>query len=233
MTRTALADLLLGAGMAFLAGATDVYGVAHLHDLYVSFMSGNTTSLGIALGRADWQRAGLIAQIIALFVAGATGGTVLSMLVGQAHRVAVSLAVMLLLAAPLVLPGLLIPALVVAMGALNAFMNRIDGMTVGLTYVTGALVKLGQGLGQAVCGKAARLDWLWQAPMWLSLLGGAVAATLVRRWFGAGSLWPLPAVAALLTLAAAWRAAMAVAEADPRGEAPKRRPPRCNKKGCR
>ena len=205
MKRTLLADLLLGAGMAFLAGATDVYGVARLHDLFVSFMSGNTTNLGIALANADWPRAGLIGQIVALFVAGAAGGTVLSTLAGAAHRLAVSLAVTLLLAVPLVLPGLLVPSLVVSMGALNAFMNHIGAAAISLTYVTGALVKVGQGVGRALCGNTAERDWLWQLPLWFSLLAGSVAAALLRNRFGELALWPLPAMAALLTLAAAWR----------------------------
>ena len=200
-----LADLLLAAGIAFLAGVTDVYGVARLHGLFVSFMSGNTTNLGIALAAADWPRAGLIGQIIALFVAGAAGGTVLSTLAGAAHRLAVSFAVTLLLAIPLVLPGLLVPSLVVSMGVLNAFMKHIGAASISLTYVTGALVKLGQGVGQAICGNTAQLDWLWQLPLWLSLLAGSVAAALLREWCGATAMWPLPALAALLTLAAAWR----------------------------
>ena len=49
----ALTTFLFAAGMASLAGATDVYGIAHLHGLFVSFMSGNTTTLGVALGHGD------------------------------------------------------------------------------------------------------------------------------------------------------------------------------------
>ena len=188
--------------MAFLAGATDVYGVGRLHDLYVSFMSGNTTSLGIALGHQDWPRAGLAGLLVLLFVAGAAGGTALSTLAGHAHRVAVSVAVTLALAVPLVRPGLEIPAYVLAMGALNAFMNRIGSTSVGLTYVTGALVKIGQGIGRALCRQGGDLAWLWQVPLWLSLLAGAVAATLARARLGGGVLWPLPTLAAVITAAA-------------------------------
>jgi uncharacterized membrane protein YoaK (UPF0700 family) len=63
---------LLACAMAFLAGATDVCGLFRLHDLFVSFMSGNTTMLAFALGRGQLERAGMIAGLIGLFVAGAS-----------------------------------------------------------------------------------------------------------------------------------------------------------------
>ena len=44
-----LGALLLAGGMAFLAGATDVYGPSRLRGLFVSFMSGNTTMFGKAI----------------------------------------------------------------------------------------------------------------------------------------------------------------------------------------
>ncbi len=72
------ARLALAGGMAFLAGATDVYGLSRLHDLYVSFMSGNTTSLGKAIGEGDFARAATAAGLIGLFVAGAAVGAVLA-----------------------------------------------------------------------------------------------------------------------------------------------------------
>ncbi len=195
-------ELSLGAGMAFLAGATDVYGVVRLNDLYVSFMSGNTTMFGMSLGHADWPRARLIGGLITMFVLGAAGGTVLSIVAGPSHRFAVSLAVTLLLSIPVLLPAFEIPAFVVAMGALNAFMNSVDGVAISLTYVTGTLVKIGQGLGRAACGQVSNLTWLWQLPMWFSLLAGAVAAVLARQLGADVPAWPLPVWAAFLTAAA-------------------------------
>lgn len=60
--------------MAALAGATDVFGLARLHDLFVSFMSGNTTMMALAIGEMKWARAGLIAEILALFLGGVALG---------------------------------------------------------------------------------------------------------------------------------------------------------------
>ena len=165
-------------------------------------MSGNTTSLGVAVGEGNWARAWLILWIVGLFVAGAAAGAVLAEASGSRQRAVVTLAVALVLAIPLFLPSLAIAAFVLAMGALNASMNRVGEASISLTYVTGALVKFGQGIGRTLCGKPDDWTWAWQAPMWASLLAGAVAATLVRQRLGAEVLWPLPAYALVIGVAA-------------------------------
>lgn len=124
--------------MAFLAGAKDVYGLGRLGHLFVSFMSGNTTKLGVALGQSHWNEAGKIAGLIGLFVLGAA---------------LVAFMVAALLAVPTVLPTWTVTALLLAMGALNASMTRIGQFTVSLTYATGSLVRFGQSLASLCCGK--------------------------------------------------------------------------------
>ena len=200
--RGTLTAFPLAAGLASLAGATDAYGLSFLRDLFVSFMSGNTTSLGVALGEGNWARAGLILGVVGLFVAGAAAGAVLGEASGRRHRAVVTLAVAFALAVPLFLPNLAVPAFVLAMGALNASMNRVGEVSISLTYVTGTLVKFGQGIGRTLCGKPGGWSWALQAPMWASLLAGAVAATLVRQRLGDEVLWPLPAYALALGVAA-------------------------------
>ena len=158
--------------MAALAGATDVYGISLLRDLSVSFMSGNTTLLGIALGQGNWPRAALISGLIACFVAGAAAGAALGEAGGRHHRVCVIVAVALVLVIPSIAPKWAASCLVASMGALNASMNRVGEAGVTLTYVTGTLVKLGQGIGRALCGKLDGWSWIRQAPMWGSLLAG-------------------------------------------------------------
>lgn len=196
----ALPNLPVAAGMAFLAGATDVHGLDRLHDLFVSFMSGNTTMLGVALSHGDWARSGFIAELVGLFVAGAATGAALGVVSGRWHATAVAFVVTVVLGVPLLQPGWTTPSLVLAMGALNAAMSCVGEAAVSLTYVTGTLVKFGQGVGRALCGQTGGWMWLWQLPMWLSLLAGAAAAVLVQRHLGQGALWPLPAFALLLTL---------------------------------
>jgi len=192
----------LAVGMALLAGATDVYGLAYLNNLFVSFMSGNTTMLGMALGSQDWARMHLIAALVGGFVAGAVAGEVLAILASARHTAAVALMVAAVLVVPLAKPDWTAGAFVIAMGALNASITRIGAATVSLTYVTGTLVRFGQGIGRTLCGRPGDWSWVLQAPLWLSLLAGCVGATVVRHRLGGGAVWPLPVSALLLALAA-------------------------------
>ena len=200
--REEVGDFALAGGMAFLAGATDVYGLARLHDLFVSFMSGNTTLLGKALGEGDMNRAMTVAGIVGLFIGGVVVGTIVAEWSGTWRTPAVITAVAGLLLVSSVRPSGAIPALVLAMGALNAAMSHVGQAKVSLTYVTGTLVKFGQGLGKQLCGKGGGWSWTLQGAMWLCLLAGAVTAVQLQARFGADETWPLPAIAVALALTA-------------------------------
>ncbi len=187
--------------MAFLAGATDAYGFVELRGLYVSFMSGNTTMLGMALGGGGLARSAAIALLIGMFVVGAAAGEVLFNVAGRFREAAVPFVVSVLLCVPLAIPGWTAFAFVLAMGAFNAAMSKVGSASVSLTYVTGALVKFGQGAGNWLTGRRADLSWLLQAPMWASLLAGSIAAVTAQR-LGAERPWPLPVMGSLLTTCA-------------------------------
>lgn len=186
--------------MAFLAGATDVYGLAELHDLYVSFMSGNTTMLGVALGSGHPARAATIAGLVGLFVTGAACGTALTNFSGRSHTPAVLSAVSIMLCVPLLHPDWTVYAFILAMGSLNAAISKVGAASVSLTFVTGALVKVGQGVGNWITGRRADRSWLVQAAMWGSLLTGSSAAAFVR-YLGVGRPWPLPFIGVVLAAA--------------------------------
>lgn len=214
MTRTLPTDdttldlrrgLALVFGLSALAGAVDACGLAILKDLFVSFMSGNTTSLAVAIGRGEVSRILLIAPIIATFVAGAAAGTMLAIAAGRRHLPVVVAAVAGILALPVAWPAATIPAMTFAMGALNAAMNRAGSVSVSLTYVTGTLVKLGIGLGQLLCGRVRDWAWLLQAVPWLGLVAGGIAAAVALAHVGRLAIDGLPLVA-LAIAASAWLA---------------------------
>jgi uncharacterized membrane protein YoaK (UPF0700 family) len=200
---TAAIQLAMAGGLAFLAGATDVHGLTLLRDLFVSFMSGNSTMLGVAIARGDFDRAGKIAGIIAMFVAGATAGSLIAALAGPRHTVIVLLIVTVLLVLPMLAPQWSVPLLIVAMGLLNAAMHRAGATGISLTYVTGALVKFGQGLGLLLCRRQEDASWWKQGVLWACLLTGAAAAAVLELRVGTGIVWTLPVLAAVLTIAAA------------------------------
>lgn len=205
--RGEVSALVLAGSMVFLAGATDVYGLSKLRDLFVSFMSGNTTSLGVAIGSGDGGRAAMAAALIALFVVGAAAGTVLAEWSGRWHSVVVMVAVTVLLTIAAAVPSHSIHTIVLAMGALNAAFSRIGVSSVSLTYVTGALVKFGQGVGRLIIGRGHG-DWSWtvQGVMWGCLLAGGVAGRLAEaRLAGSGEVWALAGMALVLTGGSVWK----------------------------
>ena len=199
-------DLPLGLALVFalsaLAGAVDACGLTILKDLFVSFMSGNTTSLAVAIGHGDRARILAILPLIVTFVAGAAAGTVVAILAGRRHLPVVVLAVALILALPIVAPAATVLAMTCAMGALNAAMNRAGAVSVSLTYVTGTLVKLGAGLGHLVCGRAKDWVWLEQGVPWLGLVTGGVLAARGLSHVCKATIDALPLVALAIAIGA-------------------------------
>jgi len=183
---------LLAIGLAGLAGYVDSVGFLSADGYFVSFMSGNTTRLGVNLGRNPAQ-ALIPALLIAGFILGVAGGTVVSGRAGARRKPAVlALVCTLVLGAasshalgwPLAVPALL----VLAMGALNNTFQRGGDVAVGLTYMTGALVKLGQALGAVLLGER-RAGWAAYLLLWSGLATGAVLGALAWSHVAAGALW--------------------------------------------
>jgi uncharacterized membrane protein YoaK (UPF0700 family) len=187
--------------LAAFAGTVDACGLSILKDLYVSFMSGNTTSLARALAQQDWPRAGLLGEIIGGFVAGAAGGEALALLAGRYRLPVVILAVAAILTVPPLARAAAVPAMVFAMGALNAAMLKAGPVPVSVTYATGALVKFGQGLSRWIFGQARDATWLQQTVPWLGLLAGASVAALTIFRVGTRTYAALPLVALAMAVA--------------------------------
>nr|GLK21597.1 hypothetical protein GCM10017606_24240 [Microbacterium terregens] len=83
-----------------------------------------------------------------------------------------------------------------AMGAENLVFQRDGEVSIGLTYMTGAVVKAGQRIGMALLG-GARWDWLPHLLLWSSLVAGAIIGALSFHRLGLDGLW-FAALAALL-----------------------------------
>jgi uncharacterized membrane protein YoaK (UPF0700 family) len=81
-----------------------------------------------------------------------------------------------------------IAAIVLAMGLENAVFQIDGGSGLGLTYVTGALVKVGQFLAAALTG-GARLGWVPNLLLWAALVVGSVTGALAYRWINLAAIW--------------------------------------------
>jgi uncharacterized membrane protein YoaK (UPF0700 family) len=99
--------------------------------------------------------------------------------------------------------------MVLAMGALNAAMDRSGNLSVSLTYVTGTLVKFGQGLGDFLARRSRGLDWLAQASPWAGLITGGIVGAVAQTQIGETVDW-LPVL--LASLLAVWTALLPTAD---------------------
>jgi uncharacterized membrane protein YoaK (UPF0700 family) len=193
--------IALACTLSALAGYIDGIGFIHLGGLFVSFMSGNSTRLGVSAAEADWPKALQALGLIGLFVAGAAGGSLIVLGRGRQRQ-----ALLLLVEAMLLGGGTLgyefgwsqfaIAAIVLAMGLENAVFQIHGGAGLGLTYVTGALVKVGQLLANALTG-GPRWAWLPNLLLWAALVIGAMIGALAYQRINLAAVW-FAAAAALI-----------------------------------
>jgi uncharacterized membrane protein YoaK (UPF0700 family) len=194
----------LALGLSALAGFVDAIGFVQLGGFFVSFMSGNSTRLAVGLfhSSADWQ---LAAVLIVTFLAGTVAGSLAGRIFVRRH-----LAVLMLVTIMLVLSAIsassgwtLLSALLLAaaMGAENATFERVGEVQIGLTYMTGTLVKVGQRIAGAIMGDDPRA-WIAYAQLWLALVAGAIGGAATWRFAGPAALWVAACFAAVACYAA-------------------------------
>lgn len=191
---------MLGLALSAAAGFVDAVGWIAFGGVFVAFMSGNTTRMGVEVVRGDLMAAWQAAQPILAFTAGAVLGAVLRPRLGLAGLLAAEAALLALAAALVAAAAPAILPLAVAMGLQNLARHQVAGAQLGGTFITGTLVGLGQaiaaGEGRAIAAQAAG---------WLALAAGIVAGAVAMA--GPGPAPALAGLAALLLLAAGTLAA--------------------------
>lgn len=188
-----------------VAGYVDAVGFLHSGGFFVSFMSGNSTRL--AVGVAHWTTAaGMAGGLIVSFVIGVTLGSLCGS-IDERHRrsIVLGLVAALLAAAAIVgTAGATVLALVLtalAMGAENAAFEQPGGGSIGLTYMTGTLAKIGQGIAAMLRGKGG-FEWLSYVALWAGLVTGAILGAGVYAQIGVAALWGAAGASAILALVA-------------------------------
>jgi len=169
--------------LSMIAGMTDAIGFVVTGD-FVSFMSGNTTRLAVSIGAANHALAIHICMLIAAFVVGNAAGVFAARLARRrAWPLLMTIGVLLSVCAINdAAPAAFILA-VLAMGMINAVVEEVNGLPIGLTYVTGALSRFGRGLGRWLLGER-RNGWRVQLIPWGGMLIGAIAGGLLAQSFG-------------------------------------------------
>jgi len=195
----------LALGIAGLAGFVDATGFLAANSYFVSFMSGNTTRLGV-----DLATQGIQALIPALLIVGFVIGVTLGALIADRFEARRKSAVLgfsslLLLAAAIVYSSGsqngYIASSVLAMGALNNTFRRDKEVAIGVTYMTGALVRFGQGIASLLAGER-RPGWALNLLLWASLFLGAVVGAVMAIQLQHLSAWVAAGIALCLLVAA-------------------------------
>ncbi|OOG70295.1 MULTISPECIES: YoaK family protein [Sinorhizobium/Ensifer group] len=192
--------LLVVALIAFLAGMTDAIGLLTVGD-FVSFMSGNTTRAATAVADGNLLRSLVLIGSLAVFVVGNALGTIVSSRL-RAGGVLFCVTATLALAAAggdHLTNELRFYLIVLAMGIVNASVEHIEGMPIGLTYVTGALSRFGRGLGRWIIG-TGNMQWTIQIVPWLGMLSGAIVGAMLEYRFGQLALWAPTVLSGLLLM---------------------------------
>ena len=196
----------LALGFAMLAGFVDTIGFLMSGGLFVSFMSGNSTRLAIGFSETS-SLVGQAAMLIALFVLGVVTNVVVCARVGAAQRKVTACAVVaVLLVASATLQSLAWPrgtvwAVCLAMGAANVVFQREGEVSIGVTYMTGNLVRLGYRIAYALLGQD-RTAWLPYLLLWIAFVLGGIGGALTYRASAALCLWAAAAFAMVLVVVA-------------------------------
>ena len=182
---------MLAFGLAALAGMVDALGLLKLGGLFVSFMSGNSTRM--AVGAATGSVVAVAAAgLIAAFLIGVIAGALAARWAGRWRKqIVLALVLALLVAAALLADRhgyLLTLPMAAAMGAVNNVFQRDGEVSIGVTYMTGALVKMGQAIAAAMTG-GPYWGWLLWLLLWLSLIAGAILGTALFGAIGLAALW--------------------------------------------
>jgi uncharacterized membrane protein YoaK (UPF0700 family) len=198
-------QLRLATLLAGVAGYVDAYSLTWL-GLYVSFMSGNTTSSGMNVGKADLGAAIAPAVAILSFVLGSFSSNFVPDSPARDARRAVMAMVSLCLFAAMAIAITTnskiseIAVLAFGMGLVNPVQTRVGNEPSGVTFVTGTLNRLGKNVALAVRGRTIEKpegprDSYWRRAgidlrIWGAFAGGATLSGLTTSFFQELALFP-------------------------------------------
>ncbi len=199
--------IAFASGLTAIAGFVDGVAFIHFGGYFVSFMSGNSTRSSAALAEGNYFEWALAIGLVAAFVLGVAAATLASQVPSVHRRGAVlSVSSVFLVASALTTLGSLHAVwtavlMAMSMGAINATYTRRGEVSVGLTYMTGALVKMGQHLAAALVG-GPRWAWLPYGALWAMITLGSFAGAFLYLRMGLLILWAAALALVLWTVIA-------------------------------
>lgn len=204
-TRRTVTGLILVAAISFVAGMTDAVGLLLSGD-FVSFMTGNTTRAALSFADGDYAHALILYFALWVFVVGNALGIILAHTLSSRRTFVVLTGVAVTIAVAALLPQeddqlLQFYLIVLAMGMINATVEHIEGLPIGLTYITGALSRFGRGIGRWIVGDRNPTGWVIQTVPWTGMAAGAVTGAFLTKYFGNNALWIVAAVLVAVAIA--------------------------------
>lgn len=197
----------LAIGMAALAGFTDALGFLVVGRFFVSFMSGNSTLFAVGIIHNPLKLvAATPLAVILLFVI----GVMLGRTIRHFNSARPSASVLFFMAACLTIAAtaavaqmtiIAVSMMAIAMGAANNVFVREGEVSIGVTYMTGTLVKFGQRLAGKLLGEPDN-QWRPYLRLWLGLLSGASLGAAAHAWQGQYAIWLAAIFCIILAIAA-------------------------------
>ena len=189
LSRSPRHPAMLATILVVLAGFLDAVGYVELHHLYVSFMSGNSTQLGIALAAASWRDVLAVLTIVGSFVAGACVGTRISDAAGSRRATTILVVELFFLA---IASGfsmgererLAMTLVAFVMGMQNTLHQVVAGADIGKGFITGTLFGLGEALARVFRTAGSARSAAFNFLSWFSFVSGTAVGTLALSWFG-------------------------------------------------
>lgn len=196
--------------LAAVAGLIGAAAFTHSAGYFVTFMTGNSERAVLGFFRNEQWLSITAALLLASFV----GGVVIASLcrrhlwLAHPHGSTVLAALFLATAAAVdvIVDGWsthdvsFVPVIFVALGigALNTSFVDKGEVSIPLSYVTGTLVKLGQGIERHISGGRAT-DWLGYFLLWASFVAGAVIGGCISLVVSGSQMLAVAAAVSVIT----------------------------------
>lgn len=197
--------------LAALAGLIGAAAFMHTAGYFVTFMTGNTERAVLGYFHDEPDLAIAAALLLVSFLAGVVVASLCRRHFWSGHPHGPTLLTTLSLAAASLLDGIiygvtsatnidLIPILLVAfgVGALNTSFVKDGEVSVPLSYVTGTLVKLAQGIERHISG-GDYADWLGYFLLYAAFSAGALLGGLLSLLVAGWAMLITATVVCLLT----------------------------------
>lgn len=198
--------------LAALAGLLGATAYTHSAGYFVTFMTGNAQREVLGFFRDEHWLAVSAAVLILVFVAGVVSASLCRRYVWptRPHGATVLTTLSLVLATVLdvtvgggparPLPFLPIALVTFGVGTLNTTFVKDGEVSIPLSYVTGTLVKMGQGIERHLTGGTLE-DWLGYFLLFAGFSAGATAGGFVSLVTGGSQMLAVASVVCALTTA--------------------------------